>query len=156
LGIAEQILHQHYPNSHFTSDAVKAMLSYGWPGNVRELRNCIFRAVMVAKTAHFELSAEDLRLQPAVSQSNTKTPLSRDMDQMERQIVFEALERSGGNQGKAAQALGISRRTLLRKLKGYRENETEPTVGSLGAEQQRYYRKENQHAYSDEMRQQLY
>jgi hypothetical protein len=61
---------------------------------------------------------------------------------MERQIVFEALERCGGNQGKAAQALGISRRTLLRKLKGYRENEMEPTVGSLGAEQQRYYRKE--------------
>jgi len=64
------------------------------------------------------------------------------MEQMERQIVSEALERSGGNQGKAAQALGISRRTLLRKLKGYRENETESTVGSLGAEQQRYYRKE--------------
>ncbi len=142
LGIAEQILHQHYPNSHFTSDAVKAMLSYNWPGNVRELRNCIFRAVMVAKSAHFELNAEDLKLQLAVPQSTGKTPLSRDMEQMERQIVSEALERSGGNQGKAAQALGISRRTLLRKLKGYRENETESTVGSLGAEQQRYYRKE--------------
>jgi len=142
LGIAEQILHQHYPNSHFTPDAVKAMLAYNWPGNVRELRNCIFRAVMVAKNAHSEVNAEDLKLQLSTSSGNGRNPLSRDLDQMERQIVFEALERSGGNQGKAAQALGISRRTLLRKLKGYRENEAEPTVGSLGAEQQHYYRKE--------------
>src|SRR5260221_9188584 len=93
LGIAEQILHQHYPNSHFTSDAVKAMLSHRWPGNVRELRNCIFRAVMVAKNAHFELNAEDLKLQLSTSPGNGRNPLSRDLDQMERQIVFEALER---------------------------------------------------------------
>ncbi|HEV8490735.1 MAG TPA: sigma-54 dependent transcriptional regulator, partial [Candidatus Angelobacter sp.] len=36
LGIAEQVLHQHYPESRFSSDAVEALLSYGWPGNVRE------------------------------------------------------------------------------------------------------------------------
>ncbi|MFI5106007.1 MAG: PilZ domain-containing protein, partial [Terriglobales bacterium] len=44
--------------------------------------------------------------------------------------------------GKAAAALGISRRTLLRKLKTYRETESEAAVGSLCAEQQRYYRKQ--------------
>jgi len=142
LGIAEQILHQHYPNSRFTSDAVKAMLSYNWPGNVRELRNCIFRAVMVAKSAHFELTAEDLKLQLTVPQGNGKTPLSRDMDQMERQIILRRWNAPTETKAKAAQALGISRRTLLRKLKSYRENETESTVGSLGAEQQHYYRKE--------------
>jgi hypothetical protein len=61
---------------------------------------------------------------------------------VERQIVFDMLDRCGGNQGKAAEALGISRRTLLRKLKTYRENESETAVGTLCAEQQRYYRKQ--------------
>jgi hypothetical protein len=68
--------------------------------------------------------------------------LNRDLDQVERQIVFDMLDRCGGNQGKAAEALGISRRTLLRKLKTYRENENETAVGTLCAEQQRYYRKQ--------------
>ncbi len=142
LALADQILHQHYPNSHFSHDAVTAMLSYEWPGNVRELRNTVFRAVMLARNAHIEITAADLKLNQAVQPASGKTPLSRDLDQLERQIVFDALERCGGNQGKAAQALGISRRTLLRKLKTYRETDSEIAVGTLCAEQQRYYRKQ--------------
>jgi hypothetical protein len=51
-----------------------------------------------------------------------------------------ALEKSGGNQGKAAEALGISRRTLIRKLKSYRQAELESPAGTLSVGQQRYYR----------------
>ncbi len=142
LAIAEQILHQHYPNSRFTSDAVTALLTYEWPGNVRELRNSVFRAVMLAKNGHVEITAADLKLNQPVQQSSGQAPLNRDLDQLEKQIVFDTLERCGGNQGKAAAALGISRRTLLRKLKTYRETESETAVGSLCAEQQRYYRKQ--------------
>ena len=142
LAIAEQILRQHYPNSRFTSDAVTALLTHDWPGNVRELRNTVFRAVMLAKNAHVEITAADLKLNQTTHQGTGKAPLNRDLDQLERQIVFETLERCGGNQGKAAQALGISRRTLLRKLKSYREAENETVVGTLCAEQQRYYRKQ--------------
>jgi transcriptional regulator with PAS, ATPase and Fis domain len=140
LAIAEQILHQHYPESHFSSDGVTALLNYEWPGNVRELRNSVFRAIMLAKNAHVEITATDLKLNKS-TQSNGK-PLTRDLDQLERQIVFDTLERFGSNQGKAAAALGISRRTLLRKLKTYRENENEPAAGTLSAEQQLYYRKQ--------------
>jgi hypothetical protein len=142
LAIAEQILHQHYPNSRFTNDAVTAMLTHDWPGNVRELRNSVFRAIMLARNAHTEITGADLKLSQAAPQGTAKTPLNRDLDQLERQIVFDTLERCGGNQGKAAEALGISRRTLLRKLKTYREHETDTVVGTLGAEQQRYYRKQ--------------
>ena len=142
LAIAEHILHQHYPNSRFTSDAVTALLTHEWGGNVRELRNSIFRAVMLARNAHMEITAADLKLNQAAPLSEGKAPLNRDLDQLERQIVFDALERAGGNQGKAAEALGISRRTLLRKLKTYREHESETAVGTLCAEQQRYYRKQ--------------
>jgi transcriptional regulator with PAS, ATPase and Fis domain len=142
LGIAEQVLHLHYPASRFSRDAVTAMLSYEWPGNVRELRNAIFRAVMLARNPHVEITAEDLKLNKVVTPPAGKVPLSQDLDQLEKQIVFDTLERCAGNQGKAAQALGISRRTLLRKLKFYRENEAGSAVGTLGAEQQRYYRKQ--------------
>jgi transcriptional regulator with PAS, ATPase and Fis domain len=141
LGIAEHILHQHCPDSRFSQDAISALLSYEWPGNVRELRNSIFRAVMLARNAPAEITAADLKLNKVVPAANGKNPLTRDLDELEKQIVFDALERCGGNQGKAAQALGISRRTLLRKLKVYRE--TDPAVaGTLGVEQQRYYRKQ--------------
>jgi transcriptional regulator with PAS, ATPase and Fis domain len=142
LAIAEQILHQHYPESRFSHDGITALLSYDWPGNVRELRNSVFRAVMLAKNAHVEITANDLKLTQVTQPSNDKVTLNRDLDQLERQIVFDTLDRFGGNQGKASEALGISRRTLLRKLKTYRENESEATVGTLGAEQQRYYRKQ--------------
>ena len=142
LAIAEHILHQHYPSARFTNDAVSALLTHEWGGNVRELRNSIFRAVMLARNAHAEITAADLKLNQAAPLSEGKAPLSRDLDQLERQIVFDALERAEGNQGKAAEALGISRRTLLRKLKAYRENESETAVGTLCAEQQRYYRKQ--------------
>jgi DNA-binding NtrC family response regulator len=142
LAIADQILHQHYPNSRFTNDAVTALLTHEWPGNVRELRNSVFRAVMLAKNGCVEITAADLKLSQASPQSTGKAPLNRDLDQLEKQIVFDTLERCGGNQGKAAEALGISRRTLLRKLKSYRENESETAVGTLCAEQQRYYRKQ--------------
>jgi transcriptional regulator with PAS, ATPase and Fis domain len=142
LAIAEQILHQHYPNSRFSNDAVSALLTYEWPGNVRELRNSVFRAVMLAKNGHVEITANDLKLSQGAQQSTGKVHLNHDLDQLEKQIVFDTLERCGNNQGKAAEALGISRRTLLRKLKSYRENEGEASVGTLGAEQQRYYRKQ--------------
>src|SRR5215472_17636072 len=142
LAIAEQVLHQHYPNSRFAQDAVTALLSYDWPGNVRELRNSLFRAIMLSRNAHVQITAADLKLSPALQPANGKPALSHDLDQVERQIVLDTLERCGRNQGKAAQALGISRRTLLRKLKAYRETAPEIAVGTLCPEQQRYYRKQ--------------
>ena len=120
LGIAEQVLHQHYPESRFSSDAVEALLSYGWPGNVRELKNVVFGAVLQAKDAHMEICGADLRFPDSVS-SSRRTPAAAELDQVEKRAILQALEKNGGNQGKAAEALGISRRTLIRKLKIYRE-----------------------------------
>ncbi len=144
LGIAEQVLHQHYPESRFTGEAIGAMFAYDWPGNIRELRNCVFRAVMLAKNPEREITAADLRLPQCASVSETShhgdETLDGNREQFERQKVFEALERCHGNQGRAAMILGISRRTLLRKLKAYREGRAEGSLGTLCTEQQRYYR----------------
>ncbi len=140
LGIAEQVLHEHYPESAFTPDAVEALVTYPWPGNVRELRNIVFRAVLQAPRAQVEITAEDLNLPDSVPRNDDQPELSGDLDHMERQAIFQALDKCGGNQGKAAEALGISRRTLLRKLKTYRESGEESPAGILSLSQQRYYR----------------
>ena len=136
IGIAEQLLHQHSPGLHFTPDAVSAMLSYSWPGNVRELRNCIFRAVMLARTPAARISSTELRLAHADA-ANSAPALEGDWNQVERAMILSTLERFRGNQGKAAEALGISRRTLLRKLKSYRQDTT-GTGADRSSEHDRY------------------
>jgi DNA-binding NtrC family response regulator len=140
LGIAEQVLHQHYPDSHFTQDAIDALLYYNWPGNVRELKNVVFGAVLQAQNAHFEIIASDLRFPDSVSASRRQQPVSADLDQVEKRAILQALEKNGNNQGRAAEALGISRRTLIRKLKTYREAGLDNSSGTLSMSQQRYYR----------------
>ncbi len=140
LGIAEMTLRDHYPESHFTADAIAAMLAYPWPGNVRELKNAIFKAVICAKDPKIQITAADLKLPGVASASNGHAPLDGDLNQIERQMIFQALEKFNGNQGKAAQALGISRRTVIRKLKAYRQSDAELGLAPLAVEQERYYR----------------
>ena len=140
IAIAESVLRHHFPNSRLTPDAISALLSYSWPGNVRELKNFIFRAVLQGKNAETEITGADLQFSEITPQREAAAQLNGDLNHVERQMIFQALERCGGNQGKAAEALGISRRTLLRKLKAYRESQIEGPAGILRLEQQRYYR----------------
>lgn len=139
IGIAEQLLHEHYPDTCFSNDAIAAMLTYRWPGNVRELKNAVFHSVMCAKDPRTQITALDLNL-PEAGSNNGHAPINGDLSQVERQMIFQALEKFGGNQGKAAEALGISRRTLIRKLKAYRQEDSDASRGSLAAEQDRYFR----------------
>jgi transcriptional regulator with PAS, ATPase and Fis domain len=141
VGIAEQVLHEHYPESRFNRDAIEALTSYAWPGNVRELKNVVFGAVLQARDAQSEITATDLRFPGTVSsRSRRYIPKDSYLDEVEKRAILHALEDSGSNQGKAAEALGISRRTLIRKLKIYREAGLEDASGSLSLNQQRYYR----------------
>jgi transcriptional regulator with PAS, ATPase and Fis domain/Tfp pilus assembly protein PilZ len=140
IGIAEYVLHHHCPGSRFSQDAIDTLLSYSWPGNVRELKNFVFRAVLQATDVKAEFTAADFQFPETTPQAEGAMQLNGDLDHVERQMIFQALERCGGNQGKAAEALGISRRTLLRKLKAYRESPMEGPAGVLRLEQQRYYR----------------
>jgi two-component system, response regulator FlrC len=140
VGIAEQTLREHYPDSRFSRDAIQALVACAWPGNVRELRNVVFRAVMQAKNAAVELMAGDLELPGVSSEEQQPVPISGDLSHVEREAIFQALKRCNGNQGQAAEALGISRRTLIRKLKLYRASGMDAPAGAIGLSQQRYYR----------------
>ncbi len=144
--IAEYALRQHSPEARFTADALDALQSYSWPGNVRELKNVIFKAVMNAKHGAPEISAADLALENPNSSSRRGVGAgsrASDLDDVEKRVILETLTRTGGHRGKAAERLGISRRTLSRKLKQYKEQaESDPqnSLGQLSYEQQRYFR----------------
>ena len=107
------------PIDDITSEALNALMAYAWPGNVRELRNALERMIVMAHGA--ELTVHDL---PAIVRPSTDgqgTPnlgikTNASLRDANRQMIVTALEAAGGNRTKAARQLGISRRTLHRKL----------------------------------------
>jgi two-component system, NtrC family, response regulator AtoC len=99
-----------------TKESLARLESYDWPGNVRELKNAIERAVLLSQGDEIDpmaLPAGDAK----DDASNAR--LRNDLAAFERQRIVEALERCAGNQTKAAQLLGISRRTLVSRLGEY-------------------------------------
>jgi PAS domain S-box-containing protein len=145
VALAEHFLHLKTPGSSFVPDAVSALLSYSWPGNVRELRNLVARVAVQA--SHPEI--QPAQIEAAMSGSPTALRQSASMpvgnlDSMEEQMIIRALERSGGHRGQAADQLGISRRTLSRKLKEYNINitagEGANPLGFISLEQQKFFR----------------
>jgi two-component system, NtrC family, response regulator AtoC len=106
------------------SAAARAKLqAYDWPGNVRQLRNIIHRAIVMANGP--EIAAEDIDLRQ--SESRPTMPLVPDQpeelraraEEAERKRILDALDTCAGNQTRAAQVLGITRRVLVRKLEKF-------------------------------------
>jgi DNA-binding NtrC family response regulator len=99
-----------------TRDAIARLERHDWPGNIRELKNTIERAALLAPGD--EVDVEHLSIhEPA--DAPAAGSLHADVDALEKKRVLEALEACGGNQTRAAQQLGISRGTLLARLKQY-------------------------------------
>jgi len=107
----------------FTPQAMDRLLRYDWPGNVRELMNGVERAVVLSRSEY--LDEEDLpMILKDVSLSGeilAKDATLGDMplDEVEKASVLKTLELTGGNKSEAARRLGITRRTLHKKLKMY-------------------------------------
>jgi two-component system, NtrC family, response regulator AtoC len=104
------------PPMALTTDALARLESYDWPGNVRELKTAIDRAVLLSQGDILDpmaLPAGDPNEDPAGAR------LRNDLAAFERQRIVEALDKCAGNQTKAAQLLGISRRTLVSRLGEY-------------------------------------
>jgi len=100
--------------------ALRVLCSYDWPGNIRELQNVIERAVIMAKDKI--ITIEDLPKNLRITVENLKKEtieleLGSTMDEIEKKVILETISFAKGNKNKAAQILGIGRRTLYRKLK---------------------------------------
>jgi two-component system, NtrC family, response regulator AtoC len=92
-------------------DAMARLKSYGWPGNIRELRNAVERAMLLGEGT--ELTADDFPMTAAggarLSERVELPATGIDLEQLERSLVVQALERSGWNQTRAATLLGLNR-----------------------------------------------
>jgi DNA-binding NtrC family response regulator len=115
--IAEYFLRQHGEQAGFSTEARRALESHSWPGNVRELRNAVTHAVVAARS--YQIGIADLPPFEAAVQAPSAGRRDMELLSVEKEAILAALERTGGHQQKAARLLGVSRRTLSRKLKLY-------------------------------------
>ena len=106
------------------NDKVRSRLyTYDWPGNVRELRNCIESAVVMSRGNL--ITDEDLPpgLRSSGDEGWIRIPLGTSMEEAEKIIVRETVSAQKGNKTRAAEILGIGRKTLHRKLPGWIDEE---------------------------------
>lgn len=128
--LAERFLEKH--NKRFNKEiwmisdgAAKRLRSYEYPGNVRELENIIEQSVSMADREHvlseklLSMPGSGKKPRAAAHKYDAQVPLDQYLDQMEQQIIKDAMVNAGGNISKAAESLQIKRQTLQHKLKKY-------------------------------------
>ena len=123
--LAEYARKYDRPATEISSEALEKLEQYAWPGNVRELRHTLERAVILSESE--VLQPSDLALSAARQsvvheQGGGRDTLSLDslaLKDIEKAAVRKALSRHGGNVSRAAEALGISRKALYRRIEKY-------------------------------------
>jgi Nif-specific regulatory protein len=101
------------PIKRISTPAIDMMMRYHWPGNGRELENCIERAVLLSTDGVIHGHHLPPTLQTAEASNTVHTGrLQTELDNLERELIIDALKTARGNQTKAAQALGITERVM--------------------------------------------
>ena len=107
----------------FTPQAMDHLLKYEWPGNVRQLMNAVERGVVLSGSEYLDIEDLPLLLKDELSEEETHPkeaiPGDLPLDEVEKVSILKTLELTGGNKSEAARRLGITRRTLHKKLKRY-------------------------------------
>jgi DNA-binding NtrC family response regulator len=112
----------------YSPEALDMLIAYDWPGNVRELRNVVERMVVMTRGDAISLRDVPEKIRRAVGESGplaaaaavaAANPASLNIEDNEKNLIIHALKDCGGNRSRAAEKLGISRRTLHRKLNEY-------------------------------------
>jgi two-component system response regulator HydG len=107
----------------FTPQAMDRLMKYDWPGNVRELMNAVERGVVLSRSEYLDEEVLSLISSDESSSQDISSGdgLNADMplDEVEKASILKTLESAGGNKSEAARRLGITRRTLHKRLKLY-------------------------------------
>jgi DNA-binding NtrC family response regulator len=112
------------PVQGFEPEVLARFQAYSWPGNVRELENEIERLVILCdadQTITVKMLSDRLRLDPW--KPDRPGDLKEQLAEMERQLILKALKEHRNNKTQAAEALGITRQTIITKLKQYQERQ---------------------------------
>ncbi len=115
LPLAENFLRKKYPQKKLSPEVLPILNSYSWPGNVRELENVLENASLISegeKILPSHISLPQLSLFSSEKRRGT-------IEEVEKGLIEEALSMSRGNQTQAARLLGITRRTLIYRMKKY-------------------------------------
>jgi two-component system response regulator HydG len=112
------------PVKGFTPQAMDRLLKYDWPGNVRELMNAVERAVVLSRSDYlgdeeFVLVFRNKPEEERSEQVEAKGPANVPLEEVEKTTILNTLDDAGGNKSETARRLGITRRTLHKKLKKY-------------------------------------
>jgi two-component system NtrC family response regulator len=107
--------------SGLTAEARDLLLKYDYPGNVRELENILERAVVIARDEYISINDLPFKIDHLNEHARKKIPgsLRESMEELEKVLIAEAMEKTINNQSKAAEILGMSERMLRYKLKKY-------------------------------------
>jgi DNA-binding NtrC family response regulator len=132
IPLAEHFLRQQCEVSTFSEDAKRLLRSFAWPGNARELRNFVTTALVQATGD--VITVEALGCRETASCGPVRSTGGLRLDGMERDAILTALQKTSGHHQRAADMLGISRRTLSRKLKLYNADEKEEDAYAHGIE----------------------
>jgi two-component system response regulator HydG len=109
----------------FTPRAMDRLLKYSWPGNIRELINAVERGVILARSDYIDINElslilpHDAEARDKQADSYGSVSESGSLMDVEREAIVRTLKSAGGNKSEAARRLGITRRTLHKKLKQY-------------------------------------
>ena len=145
VALAEHFLRIKAPHKLFSKQAIQALLSHTWTGNIRELRNLVGKMAVESTLPEIDFPNLTAALtgEPSALRQTASVPVGN-LDSMEEQMIIKALERTGGQRTLAAEQLGISRRTLSRKLKEYNINfapgDKSVSLSTISNEQQKFYR----------------
>jgi two-component system response regulator AtoC len=133
MPLAEHFLAQLKPGAFFSDDAIGMLRKHSWPGNIRELRNVTTKVAVMADGDRIgcEELAPELHRRPYAPEPTPITPIDTpNLDGIERRMIMKVLAQTDGHQQRAAELLGISRRTLSRKLKIYEMESAQHTCAS--------------------------
>ena len=117
----EKYVHENSKNIRtISTPAIDMLTSYHWPGNIRELENCIERAVLMCDEDVIRSEHLPPSLQLAMKKNGTQSRMLPDViENLERELIIEALKKTHGQQRSAANNLGLTERMLGYKLKKY-------------------------------------